>query len=223
MAKITPNIILLGAQGSGKSTQALLLAKKFDYEWIITGSLVRKAIKKNDANSKIIKKYVDKGKLVPNKIIFKNIYEPHLKKINKSKGIIFDGMPRNLSQMKTFHKLLDKLEIQRPILLYIEIPDDIVYKRILSRKICPKCDRAYKPGDKSYEKNTCKVCNKKLESRTDDKDKSALTQRLSIFHKDTKKIINHYKKNGLLLKIDGTPSVEEVNKNILKKLENFKK
>lgn len=221
MAKVKPNIILLGAQGSGKSTQAELLAKNFDYEWIVTGKLVRNAIKKNDANSKIIKKYVDAGKLVPNEIIFKNIYEPHLEKVNKNKGIIFDGMPRNISQMHTFHSLLEKLDISEPILVHIYIPDKIVFERILSRKICPKCDKAYKPTDTEYNDNICSQCNIKLVSRSDDTNKNALKKRLSIFHNETKKIIEYYKNKNRFIKIDGCPSVEKVYKSISDQIKKY--
>ncbi len=221
MAKIKPNIIILGAQGSGKSTQAEMLAEDFGYSWIVTGKLIREAIKKNDKNSEIINSYVKNGKLVPNDIIFKNIYEPHLRKVDPEKGIIFDGMPRNISQMKIFKQLLKKLNIDSPILLYLYVPDNIVKKRILSRKICPKCDKAYKPGDIEYKKNKCKKCNIELIARNDDVNKKALAQRLSIFHQDTKKIIDHYNQHSRLVKIDGTKSVPEVHQLISKKIKKY--
>lgn len=218
MAQITPNIIILGPQGSGKSTQAEMLAKTFGSNLIVTGQLVRNTIKKNINLSKKIKSYVERGELVPDDILFKKIYEPHLKRVNKNKAIIFDGIPRKPSQMNKLHLLIKKSKIKEPYLLYLYIPDSLVYKRILSRKICPKCEKNYKPKDIGYKKNLCPKCITKLVKRKDDTDKSALRKRLSIFHKDTQKIINHYKKINRLIKIDGRKSVTKVNKEVLKKI-----
>lgn len=218
MAQIVPNIIILGIQGSGKSTQAEMLARKFDYNWIIAGQLVRNAIKKQNQLSKTINDYVKKGKLVPHDIMFKKIFRPYLEKIDKNKGIIFDGIPRDMDQMKSFHLLLEELNISQPYLIYLKIPDSLVLKRILARRICPICDKTYKPGDKIYDKNICPKCNVKLTQREDDVDKKALEQRLSIFHKQTKKIIAYYKKNNLLIEIDGKKIIPEVYKEIIKKI-----
>lgn len=220
MAQIVPNIILLGVQGSGKSTQAEKLADKYNYNWIIAGQLIRNAIKKGDSLSRTIDKYVKAGKLVPQDIIFNKIFKPHLLKVIKDKkGIIFDGIPRDLKQMQVFHELLDSLKINRPYLVYLSVPDKVIFQRILSRKICPNCGKAYKPDDKEYEKNTCSKCNISLESRSDDTDTKALNERLSIFHNKTLKIVDYYKKNSRLIKIDGTKSIDDVSRQITKKIE----
>lgn len=218
MAQIIPNIIILGVQGSGKSTQAEMLAREFNYSWIVAGQLVRNAIKKEDKISKIINSYVKKGKLVPINIMFEQIFKPYLEKLDKSNGIIFDGIPRDLEQMEAFHSLLDGLNISRPYLVYLKISNSMVFKRILTRKICPKCDKAYKPDDKAYDKNICPICKIKLTQREDDTNKSALQERLSIFNTQTKKIISYYKKNNMLIEIDGEKSVFEVHQEVIKKL-----
>jgi adenylate kinase len=221
MEKINTNIILLGPQGSGKSTQAQLLSSKYNLHWIITGQLLRNIVSQGGQKSKEVNKYISAGELVPDSILFEYIYEPYLKKIKSNQKIIFDGMPRNIDQMKKFHQLISKLNISRPILLVIDVPDDCVYKRISLRKMCPQCGTSYKPDDKQYKKNICSKCFKKLVKRQDDINKQALQKRLSIYHSQTKKIISFYRKNNLLITVDGRKSVKEVFNDIVNKLTCF--
>jgi len=218
MVKIKPNLIFFGVQGSGKSTQAKELSKKDNYTIIFIGNVLRQIALKNTIFGKKIKKYIDSGQLIPENILYDKIIYPKLLELNKKNGIIFDGIPRNVKQLRIFNKMLEKLKIIPPYLVYLDLPIDISTKRILSRKICPKCENTYIANTKEYNSNMCYKCNNSLIRRKDDMDINIIKKRFHIFENQTKKILNYYKKNNLLIKIDANKKVESVNKDIIKKI-----
>lgn len=218
MVQVKPNLVFFGVQGSGKSTQARELSKKDNYSIIFIGNILRNIAQKNTTLGKKIKKIIDSGKLIPEDILYNKIIYPKLIELNKKNGIIFDGIPRNVKQLKIFNKILKSLNITSPYLVFLDLPIDISTKRILSRKICPNCENVYIAKTKEYENNKCNKCKIELIRRKDDQDIKIIKKRFHIFENQTKKILSYYKKNNLLIKIDANKSVNTVNKDIIKKI-----
>lgn len=213
-----PNLIILGPQGSGKSTQAELLVKKYAYNLISSGNILRTLIKKNNLLAKKLSKYVSQGKLVPVGILINKVWLPHFKKINLSFGLIIEGTPRNISQAHIVEHFLLKQKLSKPWLIYLKIRKKTIYQRLKVRKICVKCNMNFKPGDTGYNKKKCIKCNGKLVIRQDDTNSKSIEKRIKIFYKNTKKVINYYRKKKRLIQIDGEQSITDIHKNIVSKI-----
>ena len=213
-----PNLIILGPQGSGKGTQAKIIADKYGYQILGTGNLIRKRTEQKDRFADQLKQIINSGKLVPNNYLFK-IFESAFLKIDKSKPIIFDGIPRNTEQAEKLNQLLNKYKINQPKVVYLYISDYEAKKRITTRKICPKCLKIFDPTIVGFKKGICPKCNEKLITREDDQPK-AVEKRLKIFHQETEPILKYYQQKKQLVKIDGTPKIKKVTKSIYKKIFN---
>ncbi len=214
------NLIILGPQGSGKGTQADLLAEKFNMEIIAPGKLVREKAKESSDLGKKIKSYSRKGELVPNEII-RVLIPQRLKEIKKDR-IIFDGFPRNFQQAQLLEELLGEFQIKKPIVIYLKILKKTAVLRITSRKICPKCEEIFYLKSADYKKGICPKCKVKIVQREDDKPK-AVQKRLDIYFQQTEKIIDYYREKGRLIEIDGEPEIEQVFCQILEKLNDYLK
>ncbi len=204
------NIILFGPQGSGKGTQADMIAKEFKLYHLSMGEELRKEIKKKSAIGKKIESIVNKGNLVPHKIT--NDIALMISKDKKNKnGVILDGYPRAFEQWE-FTKKAFKIDAA----LELHISEKESVKRIASRRVCPKCGRNYntlysKPKKNGY----CDDDNTKLIHRADDKPK-AIKDRLKIYHLQTEPLKKEYTKLGILHVIDGEQPINIVTKNIFK-------
>jgi len=216
--KKLPNLIILGPQGSGKGTQAQLLAKNFGYQIIASGELIRDRIKKGDKLAKELESITNQGKLVDDKVLF-NLIENKLSKIDLKKPVIFDGSPRNIEQKVLIDKVTKKYQLEPIKVIYLNITPSESLKRIATRKTCPKCNKIYYPKIKGFKEGKCVDCKVELEIREDDTDE-AIRQRLKIFKEQTLPIIEQFRKRGNLIEVDGMPSVEQVNKNVVSKIKN---
>jgi len=195
---------LIGPPGSGKGTYARLLNKKYKIPMISVGRLLRK-ISKNKKWEYLDKRYLSKGKLVPDKVVMK-VVKDHLKR-----KYILDGFPRDLNEAKLFEKV-GKLDL----VISLKVSAKTSVKRLGSRRQCEKCGEIYSVNVHKMIK--CK-CGGKLIIRSDDTS-SAIRQRLRIFNKETKKVIRFYKEKGLLAEVDGEPSIKEVFRGIERALYN---
>ena len=212
------NIIIIGPQGSGKGTQAKVLAKKFNLEHIVTGEMFRRFAKKKNTLARKIDYLVNKkGRLVPTPLVIKVLKE-RLIKIGKNKGLILDGYPRNLTQAKALDRILNKLKRKIDIVYYLPISQKTTLKRLGLRRSCQKCGQPYILGvDLKKSEKKCPKCGGQIIIREDDKPK-AILERLKIFNRQTKPLIKFYKKKRVLIKVDGEPPIPIVTKNILKHL-----
>ncbi len=209
-SKILKRIVFLGPPGSGKGTQATLVSKKFNLTHVSTGEIFRKMLKCKSKLGSVIKKYITSGKLVPDKIVFKTI-EP----IIKRKKFLLDGFPRNLKQAKMLEKKLKKNNSNIEKVFYFNLSDKQVIKRLTSRRTCPSCGKNYNIYTiKPKKDRICDKCGSNLIIRDDDKI-STVKKRLAIYKKETKPLVNFYKKIGLLKEIDASKTVEEINKDII--------
>ena len=197
-------LIFVGPQGSGKGTQAKIVSKKLGLAHISTGDLVRGA---RGALKKKIDSYIDKGNLVPDKMVFKLLKKKIAKKDCK-KGFILDGFPRNIAQAKALDKIIKVDEV-----IEIFVNDKESVRRIEGRRMCKKCGEIYNinASPKPKSKGICGECGGELYQRKDDT-KEALKKRLEIYHNQTKKILNHYES----VKINGEQSIAKVTKDLLK-------
>jgi adenylate kinase len=198
-------LVVIGPPGSGKGTISVKLANDFKWYHLSPGELLREEVSKDTTIGKDIKKYMDKGELVPDGFV------DALVKLDLSdkKDYILDGYPRTLSSA-------EKIKIDK--VLYLDVADKIVVSRLKNRLFCPWCEAGYHetllPPQK---KGICDKCKHKLITRKDDQP-TAVRERLKIFHNLTSKVIDYYEKKGKLVKVNGDHSPEEVYNNVKKSL-----
>lgn len=213
------NLIILGPQGSGKGTQAELIAKKFGLEHIEMGRLLREIAKQGSPLGKEIHETINvQGKLVDDKII-EEVLHAKLGGLPSEKGIIFDGVPRREDQRKYLDEEMGKMGRRIDAVIDIDLPEEESIKRLSRRWVCRENEHVLIMGkDIQSEEDRCPICQSAIFQRIDDSPERIRT-RLEIYYNDTKEVIDHYRQKGILIEIDGTPSIEEVQKDILKNIE----
>lgn len=209
------NIVLLGRSGSGKGTQLNLLKKKLPLIEIDTGGLLRRFIKQKNKVAQNIAKIMAKGNLVPSWLAV-CVWLPAVIKAPDKKGLIFEGSPRTLYEAKVLHEVLKLADRRRLRVIYLDVPEKEVKKRLLARRICAHCGREYSleltPGLKR-----CPVCGGRLVRRLDDTPK-AINSRMKFFKEYIIPVIKYFKKEKILIKINGVGSIEEIHQRIVKRL-----
>lgn len=200
-------IILLGAPGAGKGTQAVLLEQEYGIPHISTGDIFRKNIKEKTEIGLVAKSYIDKGQLVPDEVTVK-IVENRLKEPDCKNGFLLDGFPRTVYQAEELAKISDI-----DYVVDIEIPFERLLRRLTGRRVCPVCNASYHV-DFLNGKNTCN-CGAELIHRDDDKEET-VTERIKVYTAQTEPLIDHYK--GKLVSVNGDNDVQEVFAEIKSKL-----
>ena len=205
-------IILMGPQGSGKGTQGSRLASSLKTSQVTTGDICRKIEKENTPLGREVKKLIDNGKLVPDDVM-DQLVKQRLSQEDCKKGFILDGYPRTLVQAK----FLDTIaKVEKVVVL--NIPEKTTIDRVSSRRVCKKCGANFNLKTmKPRLEGICDVCGNELITRPDDHP-SAIKKRLELYHKETAPIINYYKKKHLITVIDAAPSIEEVQKVLVRML-----
>ncbi len=202
-------IILLGAPGAGKGTQADKLVEKYGFPHISTGDIFRKNIKERTEIGLLAKSYIDAGKLVPDEVTIK-IVENRLKESDCANGFLLDGFPRTVEQAKALDEITDV-----DYVVNIDVPFEKLLKRITGRRVCPKCSSSYHVDFLNGE-DTCK-CGEKLVQRADDNEET-VKQRISVYEKQTAPLVEYYGKTGKLVTVNGHKGVDEVFDEIVNKL-----
>lgn len=204
-------IIMLGPQGSGKGTQADMLAAKLNIPKISTGDIFRQNIKEETELGQQVKAIIDAGKLVPDELT-NDLMKNRIQEPDCSNGFILDGYPRNLFQAEALDKVTQITHV-----LEVYIPDEESVKRIGGRRSCP-CGKVYHlEYNPPKNDETCNDCGEKLYIRDDDKPE-AIQERLKIYHEQSEPLVEYYSKKGVHVKIDGLPAIAEVSGEILDKL-----
>ncbi|PIP27286.1 MAG: hypothetical protein COX30_02815 [Candidatus Moranbacteria bacterium CG23_combo_of_CG06-09_8_20_14_all_39_10] len=213
------NIIILGQQGSGKGTQAEILAQKFDLIHIDMGKTLREVAKADTPLGREIYAIQNVTKtLVPSRIL-REVLHFKLNSIPREQGIVFDGVPRAIDQAEYIEEAL--LEFGRKIdaVFFINISEDEAIKRISKRWVCKECRAVFIRGkDVKNEQDRCSQCSGELTQRMDDT-VSGIKKRLQVFNLETMPVINYFKGKGLLVEIAGEQSVEKVSEEIVKILD----
>ncbi len=195
-------LIMLGAPGAGKGTQAEVLSERFGIPAISTGAIIRQAIKNGTEVGLKAKSYIDKGQLVPDEAVI-GIIKERLAEDDCKNGFILDGFPRTIAQAEA----LDEFGIEIDTALSLEVDDEIIVRRLSGRRECSACGATYHIDNKpSKVDGVCDKCSGQLTTRKDDKPETIIA-RLEVYHEQTEPLKNFYDKKGKLLKVEGTNSV----------------
>ncbi len=198
-------IIMLGAPGAGKGTQAKMISKKYDIPHISTGDIFRANIKEGTELGRKAKEYMDQGLLVPDELTVDLVVD-RLKKDDCKNGFILDGFPRTISQAEALKNANQALDFA----IDVDVPDENIIKRMEGRRACVSCGATYHiVYNPTKTEGICDVCGKELILREDDKPQT-VKKRLTVYHDQTQPLINYYKEEGILKTVDGTQSMEDV-------------
>ena len=205
------NLILLGAPGAGKGTQAELLIQKLGIPGISTGNMLREAIANGTELGKKVKTYMDGGLLVPDELIM-GIVAERVAKPDCANGFILDGVPRTLAQAEA----LDAAGVVIDHVVSIEIDDSVIEGRMTGRRVCAKCGASYHiVANPPKTENVCDLCGSELIIRKDDAPET-VRKRLEVYHAQTEVLMDYYGKQGKIRHIEGNQSIEGANEDILK-------
>lgn len=208
-------IILFGMQGSGKGTQARILAEKFQLQIFETGGQLRKLAAEDSDLGRKVKEITTAGKLVPNEVVME-IVESFLESLPDDQHAIFDGIPRSESQRVSLEEEFAKVN-RKPTAVYIKISREEALRRLLGRKTCAGCGKIFGTQDDVADKTECPACGGELKVRADDTEE-AISTRLDVYEKETVPAIEKYREERRLIEIDGTTGVEKVTEEIVEKL-----
>ena len=202
-------IVMLGAPGAGKGTQAEMISEKYGLPHISTGDIFRANIKNGTELGKEAKGYMDKGLLVPDELTVRLLLDRVAQEDCKN-GYILDGFPRNIPQAEVLDKELGKLGDKIDAAIDIEVPDESIVKRMAGRRACVSCGATYHIVNVPPKKEgVCDKCGDKLILRDDDKEET-VKNRLNVYHEQTQPLIDFYEKKGVLRTLDGTKDMMDV-------------
>ena len=208
-------LILLGAPGAGKGTQAEIISEKHNIPTISTGNIIRAALKNGTEMGLKAKSYIDAGNLVPDDVVI-GIIKERLAEDDCHNGYILDGFPRTIPQAEA----LDNMGFGIDAALSIEVADEEIVKRMSGRRVCEKCGASYHTEYKKPEKEgVCNLCGGALVIRKDDEPETVLN-RLGVYHEQTEPLKDYYKAAGKLLMVEGQDKVEDTTRLVLAALEN---
>jgi adenylate kinase len=206
-------IVLLGAPGAGKGTQAKILIEKYGMPQISTGDLLRAAVAAGTALGKEAKSYMDKGELVPDSVVLGMVAE-RLKQDDCKKGYILDGFPRNTAQAEALDKMLAAMNMSLTAALSVDVPLEDLMKRLTGRRTCKGCGQMYNIFFKAPAKEgVCDKCSGELFQRDDDKE-ATIKKRLEVYTAQTEPLIGYYKNKGIVKSVSGTGSIDEIFKKV---------
>lgn len=208
-------IIMLGAPGAGKGTQAKKIADLCKVPHISTGDIFRANIKQGTELGKKAKTYMDAGELVPDELVCDLVVD-RIQQDDCTEGFILDGFPRTIPQAEALTNALNAIEQKMEYALNIDVPDENIIHRMAGRRACVGCGATYHVEfNPPKVTDVCDVCGDKLILRDDDKPET-VTNRLNVYHEQTKPLIDYYEKQGIVHTIDGTQTMEEVFSDIRK-------
>ena len=211
------NLMVFGAPGAGKGTQAKFLIEKYDIPQISTGDILRAAIADKTDMGMEAKKFMDEGKLVPDSTII-GIIKDRLAEDDCKKGFILDGFPRTLPQAEALNDLMKNMNISLDKVISLNVPDELIVGRITGRRVCSDCGASFHVEfNPSKEENVCDYCGSELIIRKDD-NAETVKSRLSAYHEQTAPLIAFYTKMGVMIELDGTKDVADVTADMINSL-----
>ncbi|HIZ84459.1 MAG TPA: adenylate kinase [Firmicutes bacterium] len=207
-------LILLGAPGAGKGTQAEVICNKFSIPAISTGNIIREALKNGTEMGLKAKSYMDEGKLVPDDVVI-GIIQERLAKDDCKNGFILDGFPRTIPQAEA----LDAMGVEIDRVVSIEVPDEKIVERMSGRRVCEKCGASYHMlYKKPAKEDVCDACGGALIRRKDDAPET-VQDRLKVYHEQTEPLKDYYAKSGKLRTVEGQEEVADTTRLMLAALE----
>ena len=207
-------IIMLGAPGAGKGTQAKMLSERYGIPHISTGDIFRMNIKNNTELGQKAKGYMDAGQLVPDELVVDLVVD-RIKAKDCMKGFILDGFPRTIPQAEALDYALNNQNEKIDYAINVDVPDENIIKRMSGRRACLACGATYHVQFNAPKaEGICDVCGKELVLRDDDKPETVKT-RLQVYHTQTQPLIDYYSQKGVLKSVDGTQDVADVFQSIV--------
>ncbi|NDL68133.1 adenylate kinase [Anaerotalea alkaliphila] len=207
-------LIMLGAPGAGKGTQAKILAEKYNVPHISTGDIFRANIKGGTELGRKAKTYMDKGLLVPDALVV-DLVADRIREDDCKNGFILDGFPRTIPQAESLEASLKKMGEAIDCAVDIDVADETIIRRMSGRRACVKCGATYHVENIPPKvENVCDACGGSLTLREDDKPET-VKKRLAVYHEQTKPLIEYYDERGLLTTIDGRLEIDQITEAIM--------
>lgn len=211
------NVILVGPPGAGKGTQAKTLSERTALTHVASGDLFRAALREGTELGMLAKSYMDRGELVPNEVVIRMILE-RIAQPDCGGGVIFDGFPRTREQATALEAALREYGNRIDTVLYLQVPQDVLLRRIAGRQTCKTCGATYNiyyfP---SHRPGICDACGGKLYQRSDDSIETA-QHRLTVYFEQTLPLIEYYQRQGILHEVDGQREISLVTEAMLRAL-----
>lgn len=202
-------LIMLGAPGAGKGTQAKKLAEKYNIPHISTGDIFRANIKNETELGKKAKGFMDQGLLVPDDLVLELVAD-RLSQEDAMRGFVLDGFPRTIPQATNLDETLKRINSQINFAIDVDVPDENIVRRMSGRRACVKCGATYHISHNPPKvEGICDSCSSQLILRADDEPDTVL-KRLSVYHEQTQPLIEYYKSKNLLATVDGTLPIDEI-------------
>lgn len=202
-------IVMLGAPGAGKGTQAKMIADKYQIPHISTGDIFRANISNGTELGKKAKTYMDQGLLVPDELVVDLVVD-RVQQDDCKKGYILDGFPRTIPQAEALTEALKKLGEKVDFAINVEVPDENIVKRMSGRRACVSCGSTYHiVYNPTKVDGVCDKCGNELILREDDKPET-VKKRLDVYHEQTQPLIEYYTNEGVLVEVDGTKDMKDV-------------
>ena len=210
-------LVLLGPPGSGKGTQAKMVSEKMGIPQISTGDILREAVARGTELGRKARSYMDAGQLVPDDVML-GLMEKRIGEADCARGYILDGFPRTLAQALGLDEILSRRGEAIDLAILIEVGDDTVVKRLTRRRVCPACHALYNlDTDPPKDDNRCDRCGVELVLRSDDEETTVRT-RLNVYRNDTLPLADYYDSKGILRKVDGEGTIDDVFSSIMEVL-----
>ena len=207
-------IIVLGAPGAGKGTQAVAIARELNLVHVASGDLFRQAIERGDELGSRVRDYMSRGMLVPDEITISMIMQ-RVSAADCKKGVILDGFPRNIQQAQALDSDLKKKNKIIDRVLYIDVPEEELVRRLSGRRVCRNCQKPHRNSEpQPKEEDKCHYCGGELYQRPDD-NAETVKKRLEVYFAETMPLIDYYRRQDKLLEVAGQGSVEDVTARVL--------
>ena len=207
-------IIMLGAPGAGKGTQAKMIAEKYGIAHVSTGDIFRMNIKEGTALGKEAKTYMDQGLLVPDELTVRILLD-RVAREDCANGYVLDGFPRTIPQAQVLDQALAEMDDAIDYAINVDVPDENIIGRMTGRRACVTCGATYHIVHiPPKQEGICDACGKELVLRDDDREET-VSKRLSVYHEQTQPLIGFYTAKGILRTIDGTEKMQDVFTNIV--------
>ncbi len=202
-------IIMLGAPGAGKGTQAVRIAKEFGIPHVSTGDIFRANIKNGTELGVKAKSYMDKGQLVPDEVTIEMLLS-RIAEEDCREGYVLDGFPRTIAQAESLKKSLEEKGQKIDCAINIDVPDSAIVERMSGRRSCPACGASFHVKfNPPKAEGVCDLCGAALVQRDDDRPET-VAKRLEVYHEQTKPLVEYYGNDGILKTVDGTKTADEV-------------
>ena len=212
------NLTLFGPPGSGKGTQAGFLTRHFGIPQVSTGDLFRAEIQAETPFGQEVKGYLDRGDLVPDDVTLR-VVRRRLERPDTWRGVLFDGFPRTVAQAAELDAMLASMGRRMDSVIFVQVPTEMLVTRLAGRLTCPKCGRTYHPKLAPPKVDTvCDVDGTELVMREDDRPETA-RKRIGVYLEQTLPVLAHYRQQHVVADVDGTGSIDEVRKRILRAID----